>query len=104
MVSIFTRRTVPMEVLRGSSAWSTPAHGRGLAVVLDVVYKHLAGRELPRSLRTIFHRSLRYAVGAGSKFDGPDSHHVRRFVCDNALVEVIVAQPHRWSHSDAFSR
>ena len=72
-------------------------HGRGLAVVLDVVYNHLPGPGTTSLIRTIFQRSLRYAVGAGSKFDGPDSHHVRRFVCDNALVEVIVAQPHRWS-------
>ena len=62
-------------------------HGRGLAVVLDVVYNHLgpAGNYLAH-FGPYF--TDRYATpwGQAVNFDGPDSHHVRRFVCDNALM------------------
>ena len=62
-------------------------HGRGLAVVLDVVYNHLgpAGNYLAH-FGPYF--TDRYATpwGQAVNFDGPDSDHVRRFVCDNALM------------------
>jgi maltooligosyltrehalose trehalohydrolase len=62
-------------------------HGRGLAVILDVVYNHLgpAGNYLAR-FGPYF--TERYATpwGQAINFDGPDSDEVRRFVCDNALM------------------
>ena len=62
-------------------------HGRGLAVILDVVYNHLgpAGNYLAH-FGPYF--TDRYATpwGQAINFDGPDSNHVRRFFCDNALM------------------
>jgi maltooligosyltrehalose trehalohydrolase len=62
-------------------------HGRGLAVILDVVYNHLgpAGNYLAR-FGPYF--TERYATpwGQAINFDGADSDEVRRFVCDNALM------------------
>ena len=62
-------------------------HGRGLAVILDVVYNHLgpAGNYLAR-FGPYF--TERYATpwGQAMNFDGPESDEVRRFVCDNALM------------------
>ena len=62
-------------------------HGRGLAVILDVVYNHLgpAGNYLARFAPYF---TERYATpwGQAINFDGPDSDEVRRFVCDNALM------------------
>jgi maltooligosyltrehalose trehalohydrolase len=62
-------------------------HGRGLAVILDVVYNHLgpAGNYLAR-FGPYF--TERYATpwGQAINFDGPDSDEVRRFICDNALM------------------
>lgn len=62
-------------------------HGRGLAVILDVVYNHLgpAGNYLAR-FGPYF--TDRYATpwGEAINFDGPESDEVRRFVCDNALM------------------
>lgn len=62
-------------------------HARGLAVILDVVYNHLgpAGNYLAR-FGPYF--TDRYATpwGQSINFDGPDSNHVRRFFCDNALM------------------
>jgi maltooligosyltrehalose trehalohydrolase len=62
-------------------------HGRGLAVILDVVYNHLgpAGNYLAR-FGPYF--TERYATpwGQAINFDGPESDEVRRFVCDNALM------------------
>jgi maltooligosyltrehalose trehalohydrolase len=62
-------------------------HGRGLAVILDVVYNHLgpAGNYLAR-FGPYF--TERYATpwGQAINFDGPDSDEIRRFVCDNALM------------------
>jgi maltooligosyltrehalose trehalohydrolase len=62
-------------------------HGRGLAVILDVVYNHLgpAGNYLAR-FGPYF--TERYATpwGEAINFDGADSDEVRRFVCDNALM------------------
>jgi maltooligosyltrehalose trehalohydrolase len=62
-------------------------HARGLAVLLDVVYNHLgpAGNYLGR-FGPYF--TDRYATpwGPAVNLDGPDSHEVRRFFCDNALM------------------
>jgi maltooligosyltrehalose trehalohydrolase len=62
-------------------------HRRGLAVILDVVYNHLgpAGNYL-ESFGPYF--TDRYATpwGKAINFDGPQSHHVRQFFCDNALM------------------
>jgi maltooligosyltrehalose trehalohydrolase len=58
---------------RGLKRWSTPVIARGLAVLLDVVYNHLGPeRQLPRSLRTLFHRRLQHALGrCGQPRPGP---------------------------------
>jgi maltooligosyltrehalose trehalohydrolase len=62
-------------------------HGRGLAVLLDVVYNHFgpSGNYLPRFGPYL---TDRYATPWGSavNFDGRGSDEVRRFVCDNALA------------------
>jgi maltooligosyltrehalose trehalohydrolase len=62
-------------------------HARGLAVLLDVVYNHLgpAGNYLSR-FGPYF--TDRYATpwGPAVNLDGPHSHEVRRFFCDNALM------------------
>ena len=60
-------------------------HGRGLGVVLDVVYNHLGRRELPRRVRPVLHRPLRTPWGDAVNFDGEGSDEVRRFIVDNAL-------------------
>ncbi|MEA2931871.1 MAG: maltooligosyltrehalose trehalohydrolase [Actinomycetota bacterium] len=63
------------------------AHGRGLAVVIDVVYNHLgpAGNYL-REFGPYF--TDRYATpwGEAVNFDGQGSDEVRDFVVDNALM------------------
>jgi maltooligosyltrehalose trehalohydrolase len=62
-------------------------HGRGLAVLLDVVYNHLGpvGNYLGR-FGPYF--TERYATpwGAAVNFDGAYSDEVRQFFCDNALM------------------
>jgi maltooligosyltrehalose trehalohydrolase len=62
-------------------------HGRGLAVLIDVVYNHLgpAGNYLDR-FGPYF--TDRYATpwGRAVNLDGPGSDEVRRFFCDNALA------------------
>ena len=62
------------------------AHGRGLGVVLDVVYNHLgpAGNFLPE-FGPYFSARHQTSWGDGINLDGPDSGEVRRFVLDNAL-------------------
>lgn len=61
-------------------------HGKGLAVLLDVVYNHFgpSGNYLPRFGPYL---TDRYATPWGSavNFDGRGSDEVRRFVCDNAI-------------------
>ncbi|WP_306369312.1 malto-oligosyltrehalose trehalohydrolase [Nocardiopsis sp. CC223A] len=59
-------------------------HGRGLAVLLDVVHNHLgpSGAYLPR-FGPYF--SGENAWGPSLNLDGPDSDPVRRHVVDNAL-------------------
>ena len=62
-------------------------HTRGLAVLLDVVYNHLgpAGNYLSH-FGPYF--TDRYATpwGPAVNLDGPYSHEVRRFFCDNASM------------------
>jgi maltooligosyltrehalose trehalohydrolase len=62
-------------------------HGRGLAVILDVVYNHLgpSGNYLGR-FGPYFTDRYRTPWGAAVNFDGPGSDEVRRFVCDNARM------------------
>ncbi len=62
------------------------AHGRGLAVVIDVVYNHLgpAGNYL-REFGPYFTDRYHTPWGEAVNFDGPGSDEVRGFVVDNAL-------------------
>jgi maltooligosyltrehalose trehalohydrolase len=61
-------------------------HGRGLAVLLDVVYNHLgpAGNYLDRFGPYFSDRHVT-PWGRAVNLDGPGSDEVRRFFCDNAL-------------------
>ncbi len=63
------------------------AHGRGLAVILDVVYNHLgpSGNFTERfgPYASALHR---LPWGAAMNFDGPGSDEVRRYVLDNARM------------------
>jgi maltooligosyltrehalose trehalohydrolase len=63
------------------------AHGRGLAVLFDVVYNHLgpSGNHLGR-FGPYFTERYRTPWGDAIDFDGPGSVEVRRFVCDNAVA------------------
>jgi maltooligosyltrehalose trehalohydrolase len=60
-------------------------HGKGLAVVIDVVYNHLgpAGNYLGR-FGPYFTDRYRTPWGDALNFDGPDSDPVRAFFVDNA--------------------
>lgn len=62
-------------------------HGRGLAVLLDVVYNHVgpAGNYLNR-FGPYFTEKYRTPWGPAVNLDGPGSDEVRRFFCDNALM------------------
>ncbi len=63
------------------------AHGRGLGVLLDVVYNHLGpdGNYLPQfgPYLTDHHRT---PWGDAVNLGDAGSHEVRRFTCDNALM------------------
>lgn len=61
-------------------------HGRGLAVVLDVVYNHLGpeGNRLAE-FGPYFTDRYRALWGAAINFDGPGSDEVRRYFIENAL-------------------
>ncbi len=63
------------------------AHGRGLAVVIDVVYNHLgpAGNYL-REFGPYFTDRFHTPWGEAVNFDGPGSDEVRAFVVDNARM------------------
>jgi maltooligosyltrehalose trehalohydrolase len=63
------------------------AHGKGLAVLLDVVYNHLgpAGNYLER-FGPYFTDRYQTPWGQAVNLDGPGSDEVRRFFCDNALM------------------
>jgi maltooligosyltrehalose trehalohydrolase len=62
------------------------AHGRGLAVLLDVVWNHLGpdGNYLPRFGPYLTDRHTT-PWGSAINLDHAGSHEVRRFICDNAL-------------------
>lgn len=62
-------------------------HGRGLGVILDVVYNHLgpSGNYLAE-FGPYFTDRYGTPWGAAINFDGPGSDEVRRFVIDNALM------------------
>lgn len=62
------------------------AHGRGLAVMVDVVYNHLGpcGNVLPLFSSDYFHRERDTLWGAGLNFDGENSAPVRQFFLQNA--------------------
>jgi len=62
-------------------------HGRGLAVILDVVYNHLgpSGNYLGK-FGPYFTKKFSTFWGDGINYDGAESHEVRRFFCDNALM------------------
>jgi maltooligosyltrehalose trehalohydrolase len=62
-------------------------HARGLAVLLDVVYNHIgpAGSYLGR-FGPYFAGRHQTPWGPAANLDGPGSHEVRRFFCDNALM------------------
>ena len=61
-------------------------HGRGLAVILDVVYNHLGpeGNYL-RDFAPYFTNKYQTPWGEAVNFDGPHSDHVREFLIQNAL-------------------
>lgn len=62
-------------------------HGRGIAVLLDVVYNHLGpeGNYL-KHFGPYFAGHYSSAWGDAVNLDGPYSHEVRRFFIDNALM------------------
>lgn len=62
-------------------------HRKGLAVLLDVVYNHLgpAGNYLSR-FAPYFSHEYNTPWGPAVNLDGAQSHHVRRFFIDNALM------------------
>ena len=62
-------------------------HGKGLGVILDVVYNHLgpSGNYLPR-FGPYFTDRHHTPWGEALNFDGPYSDEVRRYFCDNALM------------------
>ena len=62
-------------------------HGKGLAVVLDVVYNHMgpSGNYLPK-FGPYFTDRHHTPWGEALNFDGPHSDEVRRYFCDNALM------------------
>jgi maltooligosyltrehalose trehalohydrolase len=62
-------------------------HGRGLAVLLDVVYNHFGpeGNYLHRYAPAFFSPRHRTPWGDGINFDGPGSEVVREFMVQNAL-------------------
>jgi malto-oligosyltrehalose trehalohydrolase len=63
------------------------AHGRGLMVLLDVVYNHFGpeGNYLHHYAPQFFTERYQTPWGAAINFDGPESHWVRQFFIENAL-------------------
>lgn len=68
-------------------AFVDAAHGRGLMVILDVVYNHFGaeGNYLPRYFPQIFSSKHMTAWGPGLNFDGPQSAEVRELILQNAV-------------------
>ena len=71
---------------RGLKTLIDACHGRGLAVILDVVYNHLGpeGNYL-RQYGPYFTDFYRTPWGEAINFDGPHSDHVRRYFTENVL-------------------
>jgi maltooligosyltrehalose trehalohydrolase len=71
----------------GLKRFVNACHGRGLGVLLDVVYNHLGG-EGNYLARYAPYFSGRYTTpwGPAFNFDGRGADEVRRFVCDNARM------------------
>jgi malto-oligosyltrehalose trehalohydrolase len=63
------------------------AHGKGLMVIMDVVYNHFGpeGNYLNSYAREFFSTQYRTPWGAAIDFDGPGSKEVRNFFIQNAL-------------------
>ncbi len=63
------------------------AHGRGIGVILDVVYNHLGpdGAYAPAFSPYYFTSRHKSPWGDGVNLDGPHSGHVREFLIQNAL-------------------
>ena len=72
---------------RDLQAFVDAAHGKGLAVFLDVVYNHLGpdGSYLPVYSDRVFTDRHRTLWGDALNFDGEGSWGVRRFFVENAL-------------------
>jgi maltooligosyltrehalose trehalohydrolase len=72
---------------RGLKRLVDACHGRGMAVILDVVYNHLGpeGNYLER-FGPYFTGRHRSPWGKGINFDGPQSRPVRDFFIENALM------------------
>ncbi len=68
-------------------AFVEAAHGRGIQVILDVVYNHFGpeGNYLPKYFPQIFSKEHKTAWGPSLNFDGECSEQVREFVLGNAL-------------------
>ncbi|MDQ3804958.1 MAG: malto-oligosyltrehalose trehalohydrolase [Acidobacteriota bacterium] len=66
------------------------AHGRGVAVILDVVYNHLGpdGNYLARFAAEYFSERYQTDWGDALNFDGPGSENVREFFLSNAAYWV----------------
>ena len=63
------------------------AHNRGLAVLLDVVYNHFGPvGNYTGKLGPYLTESHKTPWGGAVNLEGPSSHQVRRFFCDNALM------------------
>jgi maltooligosyltrehalose trehalohydrolase len=71
----------------GLKRFVNACHGRGLAVILDVVYNHLGpeGNYLGE-FGPYFSDTYRTPWGSPLNFDGPHSDEVRRYFIENALV------------------
>jgi len=67
-------------------AFVEAAHGRGVAVILDVVYNHFGpdGNVLPRVAPEFFTSRHQTPWGEAINFDGPNARPVRDFVIENA--------------------
>jgi len=69
------------------AAFIDACHGRGLAVLLDVVYNHFGpDGNYWHAFAPYLTERVKTAWGAAVNYDGPHSDKVRRFVIDNALM------------------
>lgn len=71
----------------GMKRFVNACHGRGIAVLLDVVYNHLgpSGNYLGR-YAPYFTDKYHTPWGSAVNLDGPQSDEVRRYFCDNARM------------------